>query len=274
MVRIERLIIVLLRIALLRAWWKLYRGRVKRWLKQAKDYLPGHWRAKSPEDCPLCQIETLTARSVGPCELPVFYTVRKSPRGRKKQLDTNGFAYPNEACVYSAETDASRHAIVGHGKIGQDKIIQRLRCAACQTTFSCRKGTPLYYAKTEPALIAEVLWWLAEGVDISVLVRKFVYREETIAQWLNRAGEHGAELHARTFHDLNFDLIRYTPNKVWAIRNGLTRSETQAKNARVTHLAKLEFFGTLVAWCMRAEAFYGEFGITHTSAGGHPFRFL
>jgi hypothetical protein len=40
MVRIERLIIVLLGIALLRAWWKLYKGKVKRWLKRVKDHLP------------------------------------------------------------------------------------------------------------------------------------------------------------------------------------------------------------------------------------------
>jgi IS1 family transposase/transposase-like protein len=134
--------------------------------------------------------------------------VRKSPRGRKKQLDTNGFACPNEACEYFGDTDASHHALVGHGKIGQDKTIQRLRCAACQTTVSCRKGTPSYYAKPDPALIAEALWWLAEGVDISVLVRRFGYHEETLTQWLNRAGAHGARFHAQTFLDLHFALIQ------------------------------------------------------------------
>ena len=208
MVRIERLIIVLLGIALLRAWWKLYKGKVKRWLKRVKDHLPRHWRPKSPDACPLCQVEAQTESLVETPEASVPYPVRKSPRGRKKRLDTNGFACPNEACVYFGETDASRHALVGHGKIGQDKTIQRLRCAACQITFSCRKGTPLYYAKTDPALIAEALWWLAEGVDISVLVRRFGYHEETLAQWLNRAGEHGARFHAQTFLDLHFDLIQ------------------------------------------------------------------
>jgi len=208
MVRIERLIIVVLGIALLRAWWKLYKGKVKRWLKRAKDHLPRHWRPKSPDDCPLCQTEAQTEPSVEAPEPPDPYPTRKSPRGRKKQLDTNGFACPNEACIYFGVTDASRHAIIGHGKIGQDKTIQRLRCAACQTAFSCRKGTPLYYVKTDPALIAEALWWLAEGVDISVLVRKFGYREETPAQWLNRAGDHGAQFHTQTFLDLNFDLTQ------------------------------------------------------------------
>ena len=57
-------------------------------------------------------------------------------------------------------------------------------------------------------MIAEALWWLAEGVDISVLVRRFGYHEETLAQWLNRAGEHGAQWHAQMFLNLSFDLIQ------------------------------------------------------------------
>ncbi len=152
-------------IALLRAWWRLYRRRVKRWWKRTKDRLPRHWQPKSPDDCPRCQAETRTVARVEPTEKPAPYSERKSPQGRKKRLDTAGWACSNEACVYFGETDASRHALVGHGKIGQDKTIQRLMCAACETTFSCRKGTPLYYAKTDPAEIAEALWWLAEGVD-------------------------------------------------------------------------------------------------------------
>jgi hypothetical protein len=166
MVRIERLIIVLLGVALVRAWWKLYKGKVKRWLKRTKDRLPRHWRPKSPDDCPLCQADTPVSESVDPPDPPIPYPEQKSPRRRKKQLDTNGLACPNEAWVSFGETDASRHALMGHGKMGQDKTIQRRMCAACKTTFSCRKGTPLYYAKTDSVAIAEALWWRAEGVDI------------------------------------------------------------------------------------------------------------
>ena len=208
MVRIERLVIMLLGIALLRAWWKLYRGKVKRWWKRIKDHLPRHWQPKSPEDCPLCRIETQTMKQVDQLERPVAYSESKSVRGRKKQLDTTGMACPNEACVYFGERDANRHALIGYGKLGQDKTNQRWMCAACQTTFSCRKGTPLYYAKTAPTVIANALWWLAEGVDISVLVRKLGYHEETLAHWLNQAGEHAARWHTETFLNLTFDLIQ------------------------------------------------------------------
>jgi len=69
-------------------------------------------------------------------------------------------------------TEAQRHALVGFGKLGENKDIQRLKCQACGRTFSSRKGTPLYYIKSEAKEVEEVLWWLAEGVDLSVLVRK------------------------------------------------------------------------------------------------------
>jgi hypothetical protein len=40
MVLLEQLIIVLLGMVLPRVWWKLYRGKVKRWWKRNKDHLP------------------------------------------------------------------------------------------------------------------------------------------------------------------------------------------------------------------------------------------
>jgi len=66
-----------------------------------------------------------------------------------------------------------------------------------------------YYAKTNSALMGEALGWLAEGMVISVLVREFGYREETLAQWFNRAGDHGAQFHTQTFLDLNFVSFRW-----------------------------------------------------------------
>jgi hypothetical protein len=146
MVRIERLIIVLLGGALLQARWKLYRGKVKRWWKRTKDRMPRHWQPKSPTDCPRCQGGEEIEEVVLPVETRP-YAERKSQRGRKKQLDTHGWACPNEGCDLFGETDGQRHALVGHGKIGHDKSIQRLKCEVCETTFSSRKGTPLYYTK-------------------------------------------------------------------------------------------------------------------------------
>jgi len=207
-VRIERVIIVMLGLALAQTWWKLQRSKVKRWWKGIKDRLPRHWRPKSPVDCPKCQMEAWNAEQADPRERLAPYRSGKSTRGRKKKLATEGWACPNRSCKYYGETEASRHAVIGHGKIGQDRTIQRLKCAACKTTFSSRNGTPLYYVKTELARVAEGLGWLAEGVDVSVLVRRFGYTEETLGEWLRRAGEHAQRLHVARFRYLKLALVQ------------------------------------------------------------------
>jgi hypothetical protein len=66
----------------------------------------------------------------------------------------------------------------------------------------------LYYVKTEAEAVEEVLWWLAEGVDISVLVRKTGHSEGTLTRWLNRMGEHSTRWHAVLFQDLSIVLIQ------------------------------------------------------------------
>jgi hypothetical protein len=86
--------------------------------------------------------------------------------------------------------------------------IQRFKCQACGGTFSSRKGTPLYYVKTATGEMEEVLWYLAEGVDISVLVRRTGHKEETLSQWLNRIGKHSARLHDLIFRELALDLVQ------------------------------------------------------------------
>jgi transposase-like protein len=70
------------------------------------------------------------------------------------------------------------------------------------------KGPPLYYVKTTAEEVEEVLWWLAEGVDVSVLVRKTGHSEKTLTRWLNRMGEHSARWHEVLFRDLSMVLIQ------------------------------------------------------------------
>ena len=83
------------------------------------------------------------------------YQESKSRRGRKKTIQTEGYACPYSECKYFGVTEAERHALVGFGKLGENKDIQRLRCQACGGTFSSRKGTPLYYVKSEAKEVEE-----------------------------------------------------------------------------------------------------------------------
>jgi transposase-like protein len=74
-------------------------------------------------------------------------------------------------CVGDSATQCS-------GKRGKQGHIQAFKCQCCQTNFGSRRNTPLYHLKTHPDRIEMCLWLLAEGMDISVLVRgQFALRE-------------------------------------------------------------------------------------------------
>jgi transposase-like protein/IS1 family transposase len=205
--RIERLIIILLGGLLAWALWKLYKGKVHKMWQRVKDHMPRQWRPKSPEDCPWCQDELEILVVPSQPEVTPYGEV-KSSRGRKKTVSTQSFACPEVTCKYFGITDEAVHALVGYGKLGMKGDIQRFKCQACGGTFSSRKGTPLYYVKSAAGQVEEVLWYLVEGVDISVLVRRTGHKEETLSQWLNRMGEHSARLHDLIFRQLELELVQ------------------------------------------------------------------
>jgi transposase-like protein len=124
------------------------------------------WKPKSPHDCPACQ-EGIRL-SIRPIQRNVQpWHERKSSRGRKKTIATQGYACLNPACDYHGITDECVHALVGNGKRGQRGDIQTLKCQCCGSSFSTRRNTPLYYLKTNPTRIEMSLWLLAEGVHPS-----------------------------------------------------------------------------------------------------------
>ena len=104
----------------------------------------------------------------------------KSRRGAPKRIPTEGFACPNQQCLYFGITDSHIHALVGDGKHGRTEPIQTFRGPACHTTFTARYHTPLYRLKTPSQQVAMVLMALAEGLDASAAERVFGYRQATI----------------------------------------------------------------------------------------------
>lgn len=159
------------------------------------------WKAKTPHDCPACQAGlSLTIRPIRREANP--WHECKCSRGRKKTIQTQGYACLNPACDYHGITDASVHALVGNGKRGLRSDIQTLKCQCCGSSFSTRRITPLYYLKTHPDRVAMCLWLLAEGLDLSVLVRYTGHVDGTLARWLQRAGVHGEHLHSLLFINL------------------------------------------------------------------------
>jgi IS1 family transposase len=157
-------------------------------------------KPRSPDDCPDCRLACTPSPGVRSAYAPVRpWREVKSRRGAPKRVNTQGFACPNQQCLYFGITDAQIHALVGDGKHGQAERIQTFRCQACRTTFTARRHTPLYRLKTPSQQIARVLSALAEGLDPSAAERVFGYRQATIITWLTRAGEHAQTLHERCF---------------------------------------------------------------------------
>jgi hypothetical protein len=165
----NRLLLVFFAALLLKVGWQLYVPRLRRRWKRVKARLPRRWKPRSPKDCPhCCQGLSLESRPVEREVEP--YAKRKSTRGRKKEICTAGFACLNPRCETFGITDDQVHALVGNGKRGIKNDIQHFRCQWCRADFSCRRNTPLYYLKTASDRIEMVLWLMAEGVDISVVV--------------------------------------------------------------------------------------------------------
>jgi len=161
-------------------------------------------KPRTPDDCSACRLASTPASAVGPAPAPVRpWREVKSRRGAPKRVNTEGYACPNQKCLYFGIIEAHIHALVGDGKHGQAERIQTFRCQACRSTFTSRRNTPLYRLKTPSQQIAMVLSALAEGLDPSAAERVFGYRQATITTWLTRAGVHAHTLHERFFFHLH-----------------------------------------------------------------------
>jgi len=185
-----------------RDWFPLRSASTKGGAKRSRP--PRLLKPRSPDDCPACRLASPASSGAGPTPAQVRpWREVKSRRGAPKQVNTAGFACPNQHCAYFGNTDAQFHALVGDGKHGQAESIQTFRCQACRTTFSARRNTPLYRLKTPSQQIAVVLSALAEGLDPSAAERVFGFRQATITRWLTRAGQHAQTLHERSFCHLH-----------------------------------------------------------------------
>ncbi len=199
---------LLLNFILLLVMLFLQRRILQRWLKQLwvtwQQQRPRRWKPQSPHDCPHCQagLKLLVLRAKTDLRP---YNACKSRRGRKKTVPTRGFACPNPHCLYCGVTDEAVHALVGHGS---HNGIQRFKCQACAKVFTSRVNTPRYYLKTDPKQVEFVLWFLAEGVDVSVLVRFTGHADAPLAHWLERMGSHSQDWHNHFFRNLVLTLVQ------------------------------------------------------------------
>ena len=131
--------------------WQLakpYRRQLRRMWQRSQARLPRRWKPKSPHDCVDCRATVERVALPDPQKV-VPWSARKSNRGPKKRVKTDGFACLRVGCDYFGITDETIHALVGTGFTDRAKKIQRFGCQACGQTFSSRRGTPLYHLKSD-----------------------------------------------------------------------------------------------------------------------------
>ncbi len=118
---------------------------------------------REPSNCPACAIgfHPLPRR---PRRDVVPWSEVKSSRGRKKQVDTCGYACLNIWCHYFGVTDPTIHALVSDGWRRKNKDILFLGCQRCGKRRTSRAGTVMYCLKTPLHQVAMALTALSEGV--------------------------------------------------------------------------------------------------------------
>jgi hypothetical protein len=96
-IRIEQILILTLSIALLISYWHTLKAKIRKLRQLLKDYRPRKWKPRSPRDCPSCQ-SGISLAILKPNSDVVPYAQRKSTRGCKKGISTQGHACPNPKC--------------------------------------------------------------------------------------------------------------------------------------------------------------------------------
>lgn len=121
---------------------------------------------------------------------------------------------PNETCIDygKLQTEATPSHISKFGKTKNGT--QRYQCKSCGKTFTETKGTLFYRRRTPMKDILEVLAMISEGMRISSVSRVKGYKEDTIGDWLQEAGNHIEEVEAILLAD--FQVERGQLDGLWS----------------------------------------------------------
>ena len=120
---------------------------------------------------------------------------------------------PDESCPdYGKRQDDQQHNIIKYGKTKAGR--QRYKCKTCDGTFTETKGTIFYRRRTSEDEIIDTLALIAEGNRISSLVRTKGHKEDTIIDWIRKAGQHAEAIEEALLS--KYHLTRGQIDGLWA----------------------------------------------------------
>lgn len=121
-------------------------------------------------------------------------------------------------------------------KAGQDKRgRQRFLCKTCRRGFSATKGTLFYRLRKPKKDFLEALAMLAERNSIAAVARVKGVKEETVARWLEKAGQHAQEVEEYLLRDFHVSQLQL--DELWTyVRN-------KGKKGGIPRLKRVASFG-------------------------------
>jgi transposase-like protein len=120
---------------------------------------------------------------------------------------------PDETCSdYGKRQSDPQHNIIKYGKTKAGR--QRYKCKTCGATFTETKGTIFYRRRASEGEIIDTLALIAEGNRISSLVRAKGHKEDTIIDWIRRAGQHAEAIEEVLLSE--YQLTRGQIDGLWA----------------------------------------------------------
>jgi transposase-like protein len=120
---------------------------------------------------------------------------------------------PDETCSdYGKRQGERQHNIVKYGKTKAGR--QRYKCKTCGGTFTETKGTVFYRLRTPENEVTDTLALIAEGNRVSSLVRTKGHKEDTIIDWIRKAGQHAEAMEEVLLSE--YQLTRGQIDALWA----------------------------------------------------------
>jgi len=126
---------------------------------------------------------------------------------------------PNPTEYFCAHEDCPDHGVVGKGNITLSHRYGKQRkyllwCKTCERTFSEKRGTIFYGLHTPKEKVLLALHCIAEGNNIASTARIIGSKEDTVRNWLRRAGEQSEQVSQLLIKELKLGQAKL--DKLWA----------------------------------------------------------
>lgn len=135
------------------------------------------------------------------------------------EIDADQLSCPNPECA-------------NHGKVGAGNIAihcradRRLRCTTCNKRFSARQGTIFYNLKTDEEKVLMALAMISERNSARATARTLGTNEDTVLEWLSKAGQHASEVSDLLIRKVNVSQVQL--DEMWSFVKNKGRASRQA----------------------------------------------